>query len=476
MTSQPLGLVGRQEPRFLNHPEFGTSAAEEAVGFCRAAGFVFDEWQERSLYVSLGELESGRWAATEVGLIVPRQNGKGEILAARVLAGLFLFGEQLILHSAHEFKTAREAFLRLVGYITRPGNEWMVALLKGGMKGIHRAHGEEGIELESGARLSFVARSTGSGRGFTGDCVILDEAYALTDAHMAAILSTLSAKSIHGNPQIWYTSSAPLETSIVLHDIRRQGRAGAPRFAYLEWSADSIDDDDALAQANPALGIRISDDFVETERRRLSPAAFARERYGIAPDVMDGRVLPLEQWSACCRPDVTPSTGIVFAVDATPELSYAAVVACDAFGRIEVIDSRPGIGWLTAKVVELAQKHKAPVGVDTASTAHGYADEWERQGVEVVRLKSREMAGACATFHTAVMNRTVQIRTDPALNRAANGAQKRVSGDVWYWARRDANVDVSPLVAASIARWVAVSTETPTPAGVVLLSDYLDED
>ena len=43
-----------------------------------------------------------------------RQNGKGTILEALELAALFLFPDvRLILHSAHEFKTAAEAFLRV---------------------------------------------------------------------------------------------------------------------------------------------------------------------------------------------------------------------------------------------------------------------------------------------------------------------------------------------------------------------------
>jgi hypothetical protein len=304
----------------------------------------------------------------------------------------------------------------------------------------------------------------------------LDEAYALTDAHMAAIISTLSARSITHNPQIWYTSSAPLDTSIVLHRLRRRGRIGEARYAYLEWSAESEDEPDALERANPALGYRISPDFIETERGALSPESFARERLGIAIDILEERALPADHWLSICGPDVTPNGRLAFGVDSTPERSSAAIVACDAFGRIEVVDTRSGLGWVTAKVIDLAHKHNATVGVDTASPAHSLADEWERQGVTVARLSSREMAGASGTFYDAVLNHTIQIRTDKALDRAAAGARRRESGDVWYWARRDNTVDVSPLVAASIARWVAVSTETPTPAGVVLLSDYLDEE
>ena len=85
---------------------------------------------------------------------MPRQNGKGAILEAIELAGLFLFGEQLILHSAHEFKTAQEAFRRVLQLVENTDH------LRKRVARVRTSHGEEGIELTTGARLRFVARST----------------------------------------------------------------------------------------------------------------------------------------------------------------------------------------------------------------------------------------------------------------------------------------------------------------------------
>jgi phage terminase large subunit-like protein len=169
------------------------------VELAESAGLILDPWQQLVLQGALGELPSGDWAAFEVGLVVPRQNGKGSILEARELAGLFLFGERLILHSAHEVKTALESFQRLLFLIESTPD------LMSRVKHVHRTNGSEGIELKDGARIKFVARSTGSGRGFSADCVVLDEAFHLSEASMNALLPTLSARP---NPQVWYTSSA----------------------------------------------------------------------------------------------------------------------------------------------------------------------------------------------------------------------------------------------------------------------------
>ena len=177
----------------------------------------------------MGKGKPPKWSAFEVGLVTPRQNGKNGILEARELAGLFLFGERLILHSAHEFKTAQEAFRRVMFLVENNDD------LRKRVARVRTSHGEEGIELRDGARLRFIARSTGSGRGFSADCVILDESYALSSEAMGALLPTLSALP---NPQVWYTSSAGKRDSTQLMMIRDRGRAGGdPGLAYFEWSA-----------------------------------------------------------------------------------------------------------------------------------------------------------------------------------------------------------------------------------------------
>src|SRR5262249_17918646 len=177
----------------------------------------------------------GRWAAFEVALIVARQNGKGAVLEARELAGLFLdandgFGdEQLILHSAHEFKTASEAFRRVLALIQDS------RLLSRHVQNVYLQRGAEAIELKNGKRLRFVARSSGSGRGFSGDLIILDEAQQLGDQAMAALLPTLSARP---NPQVWYTATAGTEQSIQLGRVRDRGLAGGDgALAVFEGSA-----------------------------------------------------------------------------------------------------------------------------------------------------------------------------------------------------------------------------------------------
>jgi phage terminase large subunit-like protein len=236
-----------------------------------------DSWQERVLVGAQGERDDGKHAALEVGVVVPRQNGKDGILEMRTLGGLLILEEELITYSAHQFDTSLEAFRRLLHYFENYDE------LSRRVKRVSKSHGEEGIELLSGQRVRFRTRTAGGGRGFTGDCLFLNEAMILREASMGALFFTLSARP---NPQVWYTGSAVdqvvHEHGIVLARVRERALAASdPRLAYFEWAAaddlESLDPDDrdGWARANPALGVRITTEFVEAEQRATDPKTFA---------------------------------------------------------------------------------------------------------------------------------------------------------------------------------------------------------
>src|SRR2546423_9982628 len=115
----PSALLGDQRPRLWTAPAAYSSEGERVAELAGAVDLVLDDWEQWVLEEGLGRGRDGKWAAFEKALIVSRQNGKGAVLEALELAALFLddFGVDLILHSAHEFKTASEAFRRVQGRI-----------------------------------------------------------------------------------------------------------------------------------------------------------------------------------------------------------------------------------------------------------------------------------------------------------------------------------------------------------------------
>src|SRR6187551_1602109 len=105
-------------PRLAHYPDAAhTSGPEFGELYEVAAGHPLDAWQQWVLDIGLGERPDGKWASFQNTVVVARQNGKDEIFVALGLGWLFLTGERLIGHSAHEYKTAMEAFRRIVGLI-----------------------------------------------------------------------------------------------------------------------------------------------------------------------------------------------------------------------------------------------------------------------------------------------------------------------------------------------------------------------
>jgi hypothetical protein len=474
--AEPELLRGSQQPRLFTTPStFLSSAGQEAVELAAHAGLELLPWQQEVLDVGLRERDDGKWAAFECCVNVPRQNGKGGVIEARELAGLFLLGEHLIIHSAHEFKTSRVAFHRVHSLIMGCPD------LRKRVRRVLNNTTETSITLVTGQSLQFIARSGGSGRGWTGDCNILDEAMILGNDAMGALMPTMSAVD---NPQLWYFGSAGIGApSVQLARLRRRALAAVeagtpdPSLAYMEWSVDphadectpacaehdDADDPASWARANPSLGYLITPEFVRNERASLgSSGIFERERLGVGDypsDEADSwQVIGEDAWRALAAAESSPSDPVAFAIDMTPERSHAAIcVAGEWRGgtHVEVVDHRPGTGWILDRAAELHEKWKPRCWVVDAGGPAGslIADLAERLGVEVISPKAREVAAACGQFYDAVTEQSLSHLDQAPLSSALAGAQKRPLGDAWAWARRIVSVDISPLVAATLAKW-----------------------
>lgn len=443
-TSAPPAVVGAQEPRLHSFPPYVSSAGPEAVELAHKAGLHLYPWQQLVLRDALGETATGKFAAFEVGLVVPRQNGKGSILEALELAALFLADSDapppLILHSAHEFKTSAEHFRRVRDLVE--GSE----LFRRQVRIIRTAAGAESIELHSGARIRFVTRSSGSGRGFSADLVVIDEAYNLTAEAMAAVLPTMSARP---NPQIWYTSSAGMVTSEQLARIRDRGtKGGDPSLAYFEWSANDgseLDDCGAWRQANPSLGLRIPESFIVTERAALPDEQFGRERLGLWADRdRDRHAIDPTAWASMADPQAERGQSPVFGVATAPDRSWAAVAVAwrrsDGHSHVMLADYRPTATWVEARVDELRAQWRSQVLTDVASKGL-VAD-----GVAV----TAEQAVADNGLADAVEAGTLRHGNEPALNTAVRGARWKNKGDTRVLNPRG-DIDISPLRAAALA-------------------------
>lgn len=493
----PPSVLGVQQPRIsLVPPSAGLSVmAEAALEVCALAGLQLDPWQEFVLTNSLAVREDQKWSAFEVGLVVARQNGKGSTLEARELSGLYVVDdERLIIHSAHEQATSSEHQRRLLDLIEGAPE------LEAEVKSVTRGKGQEAIELKNGSRILFKTRTGGGGRGFTGDLVVMDEGMILPATFMGSLVPTMAARSMKGNPQIWVTGSSPDQLNpkhdgVVMSRMRARALRGAERLLYAEWSAEGDDpgnvpesvrnDPQAWAQANPGLGVRISEEYVRNEMGVLGPREFAVERLGIGswpdPDAGAQNKISVDAWDALTDRASKRVGPVGFTFDVSPNSTTAAIAVgghrSDDLEHVEIVEHRAGTSWLVDRIVELDERHEPESWeCDSRGPAAQFIEPLLNLGIRVQTVDAAGNAQACGSLAAAVKDGSFRHLGTPEVREALQGAGTRPLVDSWAWARTASSADISPLVAFTLARRRAELMRASVYEGRGMLSITLDDE
>lgn len=482
---------GRQKPRVLHRPEFDSEDdARDAVDVMEMCGQKLDPWQVLLVCITLATM-LGRLAASTVGALVARQNGKGGWLEAIAIFSLFeayltgrVFGtdpkrpgaKNFTLWTAHELKTSDEAYLRVKALI-QANDELAAEVLRwdGGLTGQHV------IELRDGSRLAFLARSKSSGRGFSPRRVIFDEAQEFSAlAHRAMLYATAAQGA---NRQLIYTGTVPSEenNSEIWTGIRDVGRKGeSKRAAWAEWTPVGSEEPGASidptswtfrAQANPALGTaRLLHETIdaEWEAAQSDIEGFLRERLSIWPSVDGGigtGVISDTAWRVR-RGTLRQTDGpVVLVADTTVDRALAAVVAVgagsDEIPQVRVVHSEAGTAWTPALIVKVCREHPevAAVVVDERKSTEPLAEAIEKAldaaelSVEIVRTNYGDMAEACAVTFDLIHEGQMRHAGDAVLDAAVRSAVKDEREGAFTWSRKKAGAQAVPLVAMSLGLW-----------------------
>ena len=203
---------------------------------------------------------------------------------------------------------------------------------------------------------------------------------------------------------------------------------------------------------------RVSIDFLERELRVLGPQGFAQEYLCVwAPpvDALDASIIPLAQWDAL-KADSSPIvSGETFALDVSPDRrhsSFAVAGRCaDGLVQVEVFDSRAGTAWVVERATKLWQDHKKPLRIEKGGPAGSFVSLLTEAGVDVDEVSTADHARATGQFIDAVASGSLRHLGDPVLRSAIVGATLRHSGDADLWSRRSSKIDITPLVASTLA-------------------------
>lgn len=462
-------MKGSQEPRIKIEPDRVSTDGDDAAILMREYGCELDAWQELVVDCWLGQDEHGKYNVTSAGLALPRQNGKNVCLEAREFYGLVVNGEK-ILHTAHQVRTSKKSFRRLAAMFTDKRHPEITDIVRT----IRYTNGEECIELDNGGSIEFSARSRQAARGFDGiSLVVYDEAQELTDDQVEALMATLSA-SATGTRQIIYTGTPPYPGCP--GEVFRRRRTvcltePSKHDCWHEWSvsADSISqinvsDTSLWYMCNPALGIRLSEDFTAEEQRTMSSDGFARERLGWwSPliEAQDDYAIPVKLWDACKSihkaPEGKTAYGVKFTPDGSEVCLSGAVIAADGSERIELIDRRPtGLGtqwladWLNARrdracCVVIDGRNGVDVLIDKI------ANIWRVKG-SIIKPNAKEVIAAVSIVMEDLGDQSLTWYAEQDdLRDSAITCTKRPIGGGWGFGGDNS----APMEACALALWGA---------------------
>lgn len=434
-------------------------------------------WQRAVWDVAYECDDDGKLWYDEVDLTVPRQSGKTTAMvppathrctAWRNSGGLLV--PQRVVYTAQTRAAARLKW-------EDEHVKWLEASPFDPLFDVRLSNGSEGIRWHNGSNWGIEAVNETAGHGGTNDLAFIDEAFAHADATVEeALAPTMLTRE---SSQIWVFSTAGNAKSPYLWRKVRDGRkmiefGQDSHTAYFEWSAPEgapYDDESVWRGCMPALGYTQTIEKVRRELARLrkSPDGVNVFRRSYLNQWVEIPILEDEEFSIINRDrwygQANTIAGVakppVFALDVSPDRAKAAIGAAgmstltNGNRHVEIVDARSGTDWIIPRLEELWKKHrpKSPLLIDSIGPASALAAKITAKKIPVELIAGTDLARACAAFYDDIINSALTHRNQESLNSAVAGAIRRNLGDNYAWDRRRSDVDITPLVAVTLAAY-----------------------
>lgn len=461
---------GYTEPRVYT-PPLRELTPETSHGFAviqfaeRILGVELLPWQKWWLIHALELKPNGAYRFKTVLLMVARQNGKTHLVKILILWKLFVQKAALVIGAAQSLGDAEDVWEEI---LTQAQNTPSLAKRLG--KTTH-VNGGKKMRTSYGGIYMVETLQRDAGRGKTSDLVFLDE---LREHKTRVAWNALSATTlVPPNSQNLCASNAGDSQSVVLNTLQDQAtraietdRTVNSSVGLFEWSADpelAVEDHHGWRQANPALGYTLTYESIQSAKDSMDEAGFKTEHLCQRVKTLAVGILPMEKWRACLDLDSRFAGPVHLGLDVAWDRSAAtlAVAGYDEAGdrRVEVVATRAGLDWVLPWLKErldqpdgwwdgriALQIRGAPVSsmVESLREAKIYVEEWG----------GPDLAIATGQFYDFVVAGKIRHMGQPVLDAAVQVARSKVSGDAWWFDRKNSPLDISPLIAATAATWL----------------------
>ena len=468
---------GNQMPRIDIYKDGDVWLADKVIQLLEYYGIKLLKWQKMVLYkwMAVEQNSEGKWiwVNPEAGLLVPRQNGKSELLIARIVGGMVFLGEALI-YTAHSDKTVDEIKRRVMRFFY-DADEEIRDMLTDDFN--NEPKSLDFAELRNGGRCVFRTRTRTGGLGTTNDALLLDEDQEETDAQQEALLPTISAGKSQ-NQQVIRVGTPPSggSSGVVFMRIRRAVLEGKDtETCWQEWSVETItdpSDEEAWYAANPSLGYFLMVQAVRSESKKMAVDSFNKMRLGWVAGVETMRAISDELWSplAVTKVELPEQPHMVYAIKFAPDGSAVSlavgVIMPDGKVHVELVERKPmsaGTSWIVMFLMDNNRWRKAnKIIIDGAAGTQLLVEELVRtekkMSKRILTPNAKEAGAAYASFHTAIEMKLLTHFNQPALNVSIRTVKRRSIGKdgMYGYASMNPDIQSDPTEAAAFAYYGAI--------------------
>lgn len=456
--------IGRQTPTTSVTIPYVKTYGQDAIELYEKSKRKAMDWQKMLVYDILSITEDGLWVHNRFGYEIPRQNGKGEVVA--IVEMWKLQNGEKIMHTAHRVNTSHTAWERLCALLDDAGVQY---------KSIKQKGAEEIRLEETGGYIAFRTRSNTGGLGESFDTLIVDEAQEYTTDQSSALKYTIYSSE---NPQTIFCGTPPTAVSAgtVFTDMRKRVLSGKSKnTGWAEWSVEfmtDVEDVDAWYETNPALGIRTSERTIETELEDNDDIDFNIQRLGLWLQYNQKSAITESEWKNL-KVDALPKftgklyVGIKYGHDGE---NVALSVACKATDKnifVESIDCRKIKDGNTWMINFLANADIGGIAIDGANGQQILAADMKEAGIKKkpVLPTVKDVIASNQLFELAISNKSVRHNDQPALTQSVTNCEKRAigsSGGFGFRSIKD-GVEVALLESAILAYWMCSKKKEQKP-------------
>jgi hypothetical protein len=459
-------LVGHTKPRVHTPYIRGESRVQEIADLAEKIQMPLMPWQRHVLEDMLKIGKNGKFRRKTIGLLVARQNGKTHIATMMILGHLFVFNSRNVIAMSSNRNMALQTF-RDVAYIIQAND-----FLNEQVKKIRFANGQEVIELKNGARYEIVAATRDGSRGKHADLLFVDETREISEEAWTAARPVTRATG----GQTLTTSNAGDNTSSVLNNLREMALSyPSDTFGWYEYSAPAhckVDDRNAWAMANPALGFTISEETLEEAVATNSIEATKTEMLCQWVDSMTS-MFTQEMIEKTTISDLKLPVGVttIFAIDVSPSRRSGALVAGQllddgtvGMGIMQLWSSEVGIDDLAMArdIHDWVLKYRPQMVCYDKYATENIATQLRNSNVIMEDISGQRFYTACQQLLDMFTNSRVVHSGQTEFVQHLNNTAAKTNDAGWRIVRRKSAGDVtSSICAAMLANVFSQPISTP---------------